>query len=371
MSKTAKVIAIITAIVLVCGVGATIAIMIASYDPENPAPGLYLDGDRMKDPGVMLTIGQHQVSYDEYRYFYLTEKYYMSSGDAAYWNDDLEGTKAQTLKEETESNLKTMYAWLDLAAERGVGLTQEEKDQIQTELAEEKKMYGTGFNSRLKKNYLASEDLYVRITEMQTLVQKVQKEYQEAEAGQYEEKALENVVTVKHILLTFGENLTGDEAEANKEETLARANEVIEMYNTQIAEAKTAALEEEGVEELGNEKELEIDMDVFEELRKTYNEDPGQTKDGYTFGEGTMVEEFYDASLELQVGQISEPIETTYGYHIIMRLPLDEDYVEENKDTLVSAQVTVLVNEMIEERAAAFTVVPGEYYGRVAIATVK
>lgn len=369
MSKTAKVICIITAIVLVLGVGATIAVMVASYDPENPAAGMYLDGERIKDPGVMLTIGQHQVSYDEYRYFYLTQKYYHSSGDPAYWNDDLEGAKAAELKEEVENNLRVMYAWLDLAAERGIGLTQEEKDQIVKDIQDEKKDYGTGFNARLKKNYLTSVELYQRITEMQTLVNKVQEEYTEAEKEHFEDEALKSVVTVKHILFTFDEAAT--DPEQNKQETLERANEILETYREQVEAEKQKLMQEEGLTELSNDQILEIEMKVFEKLRKKYNEDPGQGKEGYTFGEGTMVEEFYDASLELQVGQVSEPVETTYGYHIIMRLPLNEEYVEENKDALVGGQIDVLVKDMIEERANAYTIVPGPYYDKVAIATVK
>ena len=38
------------------------------------------------------------------------------------------------------------------------------------------------------------------------------------------------------------------------------------------------------------------------------------------FGRGKMVKEFETAAFDLRVGQISEPIKTQYGYHIIKRL---------------------------------------------------
>jgi parvulin-like peptidyl-prolyl isomerase len=40
---------------------------------------------------------------------------------------------------------------------------------------------------------------------------------------------------------------------------------------------------------------------------------------GY-FGRGKMVKEFENAAFNLQAGQISEPVKTQYGYHIIKRL---------------------------------------------------
>ena len=40
---------------------------------------------------------------------------------------------------------------------------------------------------------------------------------------------------------------------------------------------------------------------------------------GY-FGRGKMVKEFENTAFSLQVGQISEPVKTQYGYHVIKRL---------------------------------------------------
>ena len=61
----------------------------------------------------------------------------------------------------------------------------------------------------------------------------------------------------------------------------------------------------------------------FGKLARELSSDTGSAKkDGNLgfFGRGKMVKEFETAAFNLQVGQISEPIKTQYGYHIIKRL---------------------------------------------------
>ena len=61
----------------------------------------------------------------------------------------------------------------------------------------------------------------------------------------------------------------------------------------------------------------------FEELAKQYSEDPGSAKRGGDLGffsRGQMVPQFDQVSFTLKNGEISEPFETSYGYHIVQRL---------------------------------------------------
>ena len=61
----------------------------------------------------------------------------------------------------------------------------------------------------------------------------------------------------------------------------------------------------------------------FGKLAKEFSLDSGSAKRdgslGY-FGRGKMVKEFEKSAFSLQTGQISEPVKTQYGYHIIKRL---------------------------------------------------
>ena len=68
-------------------------------------------------------------------------------------------------------------------------------------------------------------------------------------------------------------------------------------------------------------------LKAFDEKMHAESEDPGLTSypDGYTFPEGTMHPPFEAAIQELEDYELSEIVETSSGYHIILRLPLEAD----------------------------------------------
>ena len=113
---------------------------------------------------------------------------------------------------------------------------------------------------------------------------------------------------VKHILLatsdpTTGEALTEEEAQQQK----VRAEELL------------AQLRASG-----------DPITLFDQLMNENSEDPGLTSypDGYLAVPGDMLQEFEDASLALEEGEISDVVQTSAGYHIILRLPLDVDVAD-------------------------------------------
>ena len=77
----------------------------------------------------------------------------------------------------------------------------------------------------------------------------------------------------------------------------------------------------------------------FAELAGQYSQDPGSGAAGGSLGyfeRGRMVPEFEQAAFNLEVGEISEPVQSQFGYHIIKvtdRKPFEEDF-EEVKDEL-------------------------------------
>lgn len=69
------------------------------------------------------------------------------------------------------------------------------------------------------------------------------------------------------------------------------------------------------------------DGESFADLAKQYSQDPGSADQGGDLGlvsPGDMVEEFDEALFNMEEGQISEPVKTEFGYHIIQLQEIKE-----------------------------------------------
>ncbi len=100
-----------------------------------------------------------------------------------------------------------------------------------------------------------------------------------------------------------------------KQEEQVKASHILFRVNQQDPEDRQNKLQKA----LEIKKELDEGAD-FGLLARMYSEDPG-TKEksgdlGY-FGRGKMVEAFEEAAFSLKTGQISDPVETSFGFHII------------------------------------------------------
>ena len=93
-------------------------------------------------------------------------------------------------------------------------------------------------------------------------------------------------------------------------------------------------------------------MTRFEELMNENSEDVDSSgnvnggADGYTFGPGEMVTEFEEGTAALAVGEISQPIQSDYGYHIILRLDADN---EAGQSKYADIKMNELVDQWMEE----------------------
>lgn len=186
------------------------------------------------------------------------------------------------------------------AEELGMTLGDEDITEIREYADNVEEQQGDEFDTALAVSGLKSkEDFVSALIRMQTVsgldndFDTAPEKYitDEAEFVQY---AGDDKVSAKHILVSLSyEDENGETLERTPEEALALAQKV---------KAKIDAGED------------------FDALMEQYNDDPGEPATGYTFGKGEMVEPFEKASFALRPGEVSEIVETTYGYHIIKRV---------------------------------------------------
>lgn len=73
--------------------------------------------------------------------------------------------------------------------------------------------------------------------------------------------------------------------------------------------------------------QLRSDQMPFEQLALMMSQDAGSAERGGDlgwFGRGVMVPEFEEAAFSLEIGEISDPVQSTFGYHIIQVIAREE-----------------------------------------------
>lgn len=282
---------------------------------------------------VVAQINGKDVCWDEYFYWLYyncaqAENYIgtmANYGLAISWDDALEEGSDQSIAEyvvaSTGEQIKQMHSIEEFAEENNIVLDEEAlaaiEEQVQSTIAS---VCGEDATEEDFEEYLAqaymTRELYDRMNRINTLYQQGYIQlYGETGERVTDETALKYLedngyLSANHILFMTIDSTTGD---ALDDETVA----------AQEAKAKELAAE---LQAITDPKEL---LDRFAELKEEYCEDTGKTTypDGYTFTSGTMVTEFEDACNALEEYQVSDPVLSSYGYHVIVRLPLSPDSV--------------------------------------------
>lgn len=218
------------------------------------------------------------------------------SGDYASFDweqKDADGVRLDDkIKKAAFEEMATKQLLTELAEKNGVTLTDEEVKQGRDSIDEFEKSNGKdALLSNIAAIGLSSEEDYLELYKTVMLNQKIQTDYA-ANPDKYiedgvnlEDYSSDSRVSVKHVLIKNTDSKFSDPK--------ATADEVLKK-------AKSG--------------------EDFDALMKEYNEDPGETESGYTFGKGEMVKEFENAAFALKYNEISDIVETQYGYHIIKRI---------------------------------------------------
>ena len=283
------------------------------YEATGVAPDAIvasLNGNGASADLVAYWIG-YDVSYlDSYMQYY--------TGSSLDWDYTLsDGTNiTDYIKSNVYSSVKQHLVLENLANKYGVTLTEGQESAMADSDQSYIDQYGSeeAFEAEIAKLGMRRET-YDRVARSNYLYQNLYELYNTEGSALYasdEDLAVyaadQNYITADHILLSTKDLTTGEAlTDEQKAEKKALAEEI---------KQKLDACE-------GDIDELTA---LFQELADQYSEDPGRETypTGYTFTTGSMVQEFEDAAYALSEGEVSEVVESSFGYHILLRLPLDK-----------------------------------------------
>lgn len=221
--------------------------------------------------------------------------------------------------------------------------TDEMKDTAKATVDNYKSTYGDSYEAFLEYNGINStkelKELLIKNSKLTLVTEDYIKEnLTEKEIKNYYENNIYGDISAKHILISVenDDDATEEEIEANEKEAKAKAEEIIEKLKN---------------------------GEDFSTLAKEYSNDESSKENGGDLGyfnTGDMVEEFEEAAYNLDVNEYTtEPVKTTYGYHIIMKTGQKEKpSYKKSKDTVIEKLIeekkendsAISVKAMIELR---------------------
>lgn len=287
----------------------------------------------LHDPAeVVMIVDGKDITWGEYfSWLYMsamqTEQYFVAMGNYGVplkWSDPVgeDGTTyADAAIAGGENTLRQLMTILGYAESQGVEASQETLDAIQAQRDSDKK--DTVGEEGTEEDFAAF---------LHSL-------YRSEEA--YQRSNMANYINLQHYTDTYGENgekVSDEQALAYLEEQgYLRANHILlTTMDLQTGEAlDEAAVAEKEAQAQALAEELQAIQDPeqlvkrFRELKEEYDEDTGKTAypEGYVFLPGKMVAEFEEGVKALADYGVSQPVKTSYGYHVILRLPLEADTV--------------------------------------------
>ncbi len=186
------------------------------------------------------------------------------------------------------------------------------QDEIQSYFQEHKEAYRTKVRIKVRYLYFNPEDYKTRVKISDEQIA----EYYQANPAEFK---TEKRVKARHILITVGKDADEKTVEAKKAEAL-------KVYKLAVAGKDFAA------------------------LARKFSQGPTKDKGGELgwFTRDKMVEPFAEKAFSMKAGEISEPVRTRFGWHIIK-----VEQIEEASTTPLKAASEGIRQKLIDEKANA------------------
>lgn len=310
-----------TAVVLGATIGGVSSMMI-HYKPLN------------EGAETVLTVNGDAVTADEYSGYMLYNMQYYASmyaqmGLTDLWsNKDMAKSLGASMPEAAEQ--QAIYARVVMQKFNELGLKLSYNEQKEMASVRRNSIANTtkdaylnqiaqfGFSDQTYQNFMYISQCYQALNDYYFGENGVNTPSDEDIQKYYED----NYITAKHILITTVDPASG-ETKRTDEEAKKEAQSILDRINA---------------------------GEDFDTLMNQYSEDTGLSNNpnGYTFTEGQMVTEFYDGAKALAEDEVSELVKSSYGYHIIKRVKLDDSQLDNFKSDIISA-ISGSMDELLQQ----------------------
>lgn len=270
----------------------------------------------------VVSVGDKKVLYSEAMAYF---KSFQAQVEAQYgpdvWGYDFGG--GQTFEQLAKQDIMNMMVQNKIISEKAdkfkVSISEDEEAQLKDNTTN----FLSGITEEDKAAYGITEEVVANIFRDDLLKQKV---YEAATLDVDTEVSDEEAkqITIQHLLI--------------KTQKTDENGKTVDFTAEQKAEARKKA------EKLLKEAK---ETDDFNKLAEANTEDSNVE---YTFGKGEMVKEFEEAAFTMKPGEVSDIVETDYGYHILYCVSdFNEDATQEQKEEIIANRQSEAFQKLYDE----------------------
>ena len=289
-----------------------------------------------------VTMDQGSISMGEARlYAYVMRNQYEAYYGSSIWDMEVEEgvTLGDSMKDVITDQLVQMIILSSQAEDYGVSLNDEDNQAVE----EYVENFKTNIGEDVMEKEVFTEDNIRSVVQNSTLAGKVSQAMFDAEEVELtdEEKADATCIKVQHILISTTDTTKKDDEGNNVDMT----DEEKEVY---LAEQKEKA--EEALARAKNGEDFQSLADEYSSENAGF--EFSFDKNGYDpVNMSSMVEPFYTAAWQLGEGEISDLVESQYGYHIIKCVSLnDEEATQASITTAENNKKSTSLDEKVKQQ---------------------
>jgi len=236
-------------------------------------------------------------------------------------------------------------------------------------------------NMKLVSQFLARQNIQVSDEKVTEAVNQLEKQLK-ADGSSLAQALMDSNKSMKEVRDEYANRirwieyvkLKGTDAELKKfslnHKDLLSGTQIKASHILRKVEPSTSAAEKEKIRQqlLALKKDIEAKKITFAEAANKNSEDPANAENGggdigYFGLSSGIVEEFGQAAFALKPGQISDPVETPYGLHLILVTDRQEKPMidfEQNKPLILNAYATELQKDLLvaQRKAAKIVIKP-------------